>query len=89
MKRAPARQAPLPAKTLPLPPRQLTPAELREAARNVEFMRAERANWKVGDTRDAEVTCRCGEPKIAELVEYKGKRWWETRCLVCRPRENI
>lgn len=80
MKRAPARQAPLPAKTLPFPPRQLTPAELREAARNIEFMRAERANWKVGDTRDA------GEPKIAELVEYKGKRWWDTRCLVCRPK---
>lgn len=81
-----AKRVPVPAKAPPTAIRQLTQAELREATRNVEFMQTERAKWKVGDTRDAEITCACGSDKIAVLttIDERGTLW-ETKCQTCNP----
>jgi len=95
-----AKVEPKPAPSPPSP-KQLTPAQLAEAARNVKAMRDARAAWKLGDHRDAENPCKhCGverveimtdvtSPEVREQRAMVGDTRldiaWCVRCLVCRP----
>jgi hypothetical protein len=87
----------------PFVPKQLTPAQLREAARNVKALQDARAAWRIGDQRDAENPCKhCGGERVEIMTdvtraETRAQRAqvgdtrldiaWCVRCLVCRPME--
>jgi hypothetical protein len=68
-------------------PKQLTPSELKQAARNIAQMQAARLAWNIGDQRDGENPCECGAERLEVLTDIspKGCQTWTLRCPSCKP----
>ena len=62
----------------------LTASQLEERDRNLAAMRAERAEWRIGDTRPADNPCpACGRERIERLedIASEGGQTWATMCV--------
>jgi hypothetical protein len=75
-------KADAPTRAVTRPP--LTAAQLEERDRNLSAMRAERAEWRIGDTRAADNPCpACGRERIERLedIASEGGQTWAMMCV--------